>query len=1034
MGVIKIRTPSGVQQVRIAGDNPTDEEQQASINTFFSEQPAAQAVDQAVDQDTGPVEPELPARKIDYDTGVQDVDFRLNFAKGDNEAERRARLQGLGIPDEAVQIDSEGEFLLDRDLLPDDIKARYDIKGEGLLAIDEKRGFTKNDFVDFYGETRGPLLAATAASVLASPLGWVGAALTVGGASTLGYLFDEYQETEEGLRRENQDDLYRGMKREFITGGLGEGAARGVTSLFGYLAKGSGSQSANEARRMTREVISQGGKPTVRAVNESPILGRLQAIYEGVFPNQKAAQANADFVAEKLASNMKAAGYKGKATDKEKILELIDRDLIRIYGNPDDVLKQAEADLVNLVDQGIDDIIGMFGDSKPLNGSKIARQIEISKRIFDEDTDVLYGKASELLGNSKVLPTAKLVQAFERLQKDNPAFDLAGSGLGKFILKFKEGNGFRNATVSEMNGIRTALREAGYDPSLVGTQNRKFIGELLGAIDRSYTDAALQIRRNIGQGRRPDGRFTGKADAQAKDGLDLLEKANKFYGKGVGRFRDAKTAEIFRKYKDGELDVEELFDPGGVLLAPNRGDTLKKFFKSVVPGGRAAVDAPKTFDEFLARGMNAQDAQLVKGLPDEDPLKSGLMRKFEETKRFAQEVAGARGAGVEVSEAVRNSMARNFLERVSRQNRNVFGTANPSAIAEEISKLGSTGEVLFGKQYKPLMTALRDLGSSGAKITDRELALVAGQPIAEQVNLISRLTRTTNSAADNALAKGLSKAVADGDPEKVVSLIFRKNGAAFIKQAERELGEDTMDQVRQLAMERIVGNLGKEGMTAKELTESVVDGSFSTQLSKQLADYGDETIDAMFGEAGPLLRKLAKESEIVSNKPIKGLGGLAPATIAGSLSLAAFLSGPMGVIGTAGGLFLMSRALRSNTFLKTISRPKGVRPGTGEEFDRVGRAFEIMYEGIGQTAPRSDRALPSVTPTVQSEEAQQEAQVQAQEAQQTQQGPNVFQPITMTQAPNVMPGGAGTAGQVSPILLPDPATQALAQSIGRTTP
>ncbi len=1034
MGVIKIRTPSGVQQVRIAGDNPTDEEQQAIINTFFSEQPAAQAVDQAVDQDTGPVEPELPARKIDYDTGVQDVDFRLNFAKGDNEAERRARLQGLGIPDEAVQIDSEGEFLLDRDLLPDDIKARYDIKGEGLLAIDEKRGFTKNDFVDFYGETRGPLLAATAASVLASPLGWVGAALTVGAASTLGYLFDEYQETEEGLRRENQDDLYSGMKREFITGGLGEGAARGITSLFGYLAKGSGSQSANEARKVAREVISQGGKPTVRAVNESPILGRLQAIYEGVFPNQKAARANADFVAEKLASNMKAAGYKGKATDKEKILELIDRDLIRIYGNPDDVLKQAEADLVNLVDQGIDDIIGMFGDSKPLNGSKIARQIEISKRIFDEDTDVLYGKASELLGNSKVLPTAKLVQAFERLQKDNPAFDLAGSGLGKFILKFKEGNGFRNATVSEMNGIRTALREAGYDPSLVGTQNRKFIGELLGAIDRSYTDAALQIRRNIGQGRRPDGRFTGKADAQAKDGLDLLEKANKFYGKGVGRFRDAKTAEIFRKYKDGELDVEELFDPGGVLLAPNRGDTLKKFFKSVVPGGRAAVDAPKTFDEFLARGMNAQDAQLVKGLPDEDPLKSGLMRKFEETKRFAQEVAGARGAGVEVSEAVRNSMARNFLERVSRQNRNVFGTANPSAIAEEISKLGSTGEVLFGKQYKPLMTALRDLGSSGAKITDRELALVAGQPIAEQVNLISRLTRTTNSAADNALAKGLSKAVADGDPEKVVSLIFRKNGAAFIKQAERELGEDTMDQVRQLAMERIVGNLGKEGMTAKELTESVVDGSFSTQLSKQLADYGDETIDAMFGEAGPLLRKLAKESEIVSNKPIKGLGGLAPATIAGSLSLAAFLSGPMGVIGTAGGLFLMSRALRSNTFLKTISRPKGVRPGTGEEFDRVGRAFEIMYEGIGQTAPRSDRALPSVTPTVQSEEAQQEAQVQAQEAQQTQQGPNVFQPITMTQAPNVMPGGAGTAGQVSPILLPDPATQALAQSIGRTTP
>jgi hypothetical protein len=122
------------------------------------------------------------------------------------------------------------------------------------------------------------------------------------------------------------------------------------------------------------------------------------------------------------------------------------------------------------------------------------------------------------------------------------------------------------------------------------------------------------------------------------------------------------------------------------------------------------------------------------------------------------------------------------------------------------------------------------------------------------------------------------------------------------------------------------------------------------------------------------------------------------------------------------------------SFLKTISRPKGVRPGTGEEYDRIGRAFEIMYEGIGQTAPRSDRALPGVTPTVQSEEAQQEAQARAQEAQQAQQGPNVFQPITMTRAPQVAPAAIGTAGQVSPILLPDPATQALAQSLRRTTP
>ena len=35
-------------------------------------------------------------------------------------------------------------------------------------------------------------------------------------------------------------------------------------------------------------------RPTVRATNTAPILGRMQAIYEGVFPNQKAAQQNAE--------------------------------------------------------------------------------------------------------------------------------------------------------------------------------------------------------------------------------------------------------------------------------------------------------------------------------------------------------------------------------------------------------------------------------------------------------------------------------------------------------------------------------------------------------------------------------------------------------------------------------------------------------------------------------------------------------------------------------------------------------------------
>ena len=1032
MGIIQVRTPSGIKKVRIAGDTPTEAETQAIAQAFSKEMVPSDTADPTDEQI-----PSIPTREIDYDTGVQDTSFRYTFSKGDNEAEKRARLQFLGVPEEAIQIDQDGEFILDRDLLPEDVKTKYNIKGSGLLAIDERKGFTKNDWVDFAGEARGPLIGGITASLLASPLGFIPASLIAGGGSVAGYLFDEYQESEEGLRRETDEELGRGIRNEFLYGAIGEGGGRLLTSLLGRIFKGSGASTANEARALAREVIGEGARPTVRAVNESAILGRLQAIYEGVFPNQKAARKNADFVANELSEALKRGGVSGKAADKDKLVELINQDLVRIYGNPDEVVAQANNNLDNMVQSGLDDLIAKFGDeTAALDSSQIARTIDVAKRIFDEDVDMMYGRAHELLDKKRIVPTESLVRKFEQLVKENPSFDLANSGVGKFILKFKgQGNTYKKATIQELTGIRTALRDAGFDPSLVGTQNNKFIGELLGTIEKSYRRAAIEARETMLRGRRADGTFVGKKDQQIIDGLDMLDKANVFYGKGIGRFRNTKASKIFRDYKDGNLDVEELFDPNGVLLAPNRGDTLNKFFKSVVPGGREGPVAPASFDEFLTRG--GIDPKTINALPEDDYLRSTLTRKYNETKRFADEVAAARGAGVDVSNAVRNSMARNYLRRVSAQNRNVFGTPNISRLAEEIDKLGSTGEVLFGKQYKPLMQGLRDLAASGAQVTDRELASVAGMPIADQVAAIRNLTRTTNKNADNALLKGLSRAVSDGDPEKIVDLIFRKNSAAAIKQAEKELSPEAMDQVRQAAMERVLGQLPDQTTSAKEFADSVLAGEYSTHLNKILTTYGDDTIDAMFGEAGPLLRKLVKQSELVSNKPIKGLGALAPATIATSLSLTAVLASPLAAAGLATGLYTMSKGLRSATFLKLISRPTGVRPGRGEEVDQIGRALEIMYETGGQalaqqvgTGGTRTRA-PIPVPTIQAPEEQQQRPISFSPT-----PTDVFSPISAQPPPNTgqqFLENIGNNRPVSPLLLGSNfATQQLAQALGRT--
>ena len=1007
MGEIIVSTPDGDKTVVIAGDTPTEQEQQAIVDAFFANAPSTAPT--AVEE-----EPSLANREIDYDTGVQNASFRINFSKGDNEEERRARLESMGVPSEAIEIDQDGEFLLDRDLLPDDVKNKYGIEGSGLLAIDERKGFTSYDFADFYGEARGPLIGGLTASLAATGVGLIPAALIAGGGTALGYLFDEYQESEEGLRRETDEDLGYGVLKEFALGSVGEVGGRGLAAVFGRLIKGSGSQSANEARAIAREAIAGGGRPTLRAANESPILGRLQAIYEGVFPNKAAARANANFVAKELGGRMKAAGYTGKSSNPDDLLNLLNRDIERIYGDPESIVREANKTLDGTVNKEITRLIKMFGDdTKPLDSREIARSIDIAKRIFDEDVDVLYGQANKLLDNKAIVPTEALVKKFEAMAAENPSFNLAGSGLGKFILKFKNQNGtFKNATVQQMNGIRTALREAGFDPNLVGTQNNRFIGEMLGTIEQSFRNAKIIARETMLKGRDASGKFVGKENKKVIEGLDLLDKANTFYGKGVGRFRDANAEKIFRAYKDGELDVEQLFDPNGILLAPNRGDTLNKFFKSVVPGGRQSIDAPKTFDEFLQRG--GIDVNMIKQLPDDDYLKSTLMRKFNESRRFADEVAAARGAGVQTREAVRKSISRNYLERLAQQNKNIYGTFNPTKMVDEINRLGSTGRVLFGKEYNSLMKGLQDLGTVNPRIADDELARMAGMPIADQVARVRAILKEQDALANNALAKGLSRAAADRNPEQIVDLIFRKNNAAMIKQAEKELSEETMEAIRQSAMERILGQVSDPSVGAKQFTEDVLTGKHSTQLQKIFDAYGDDTIDAMFGEAGEILRRAVKKSAIVSNKEIAGLGALAPASIATGLGLVAYLTNPLATLGTAVGLKVASSLLRRPFVLKIVTRPTGVRPGKGD-YDKLGRLFEMTYETAGLAQAQQAKNIPTPVPTVQSQES---VEQQQQQAQQQKTRDSVFTPL------NIQSPTAGTPSQVSPLLVPDPVTRA----------
>ena len=118
MGIIQVRTPSGIKKVRIAGDTPTEAETQAIAQAFSKEMSALRV--RQIQQ----MSKSLLSLLV---KSIMTQEFRTPasatpFLRGDNEAEKRARLQFLGVPEEAIQIDQDGEFILDRDLLPEDVK------------------------------------------------------------------------------------------------------------------------------------------------------------------------------------------------------------------------------------------------------------------------------------------------------------------------------------------------------------------------------------------------------------------------------------------------------------------------------------------------------------------------------------------------------------------------------------------------------------------------------------------------------------------------------------------------------------------------------------------------------------------------------------------------------------------------------------------------------------------------------------------------------------------------------------------------
>ena len=211
MAIIKVETPTGIQQVEIAGETPTVEEQQAIFNTFFSgSEPTQPELDFAnatltekrdyarqmrlsgINPATGqPLTEEeyisnYKEPGVDYSTGLDSVGgfSRFQFGRMDDTEEKSGYLQGI-VGEEGFRVDPLG-----RHILTQEGRTKLGL-GEGReLAIDEE-GFSFNDVKEFAGATALPIATGIGASLIASGVGFIPGTLIVGAATAGGKLLDE---------------------------------------------------------------------------------------------------------------------------------------------------------------------------------------------------------------------------------------------------------------------------------------------------------------------------------------------------------------------------------------------------------------------------------------------------------------------------------------------------------------------------------------------------------------------------------------------------------------------------------------------------------------------------------------------------------------------------------------------------------------------------------------------------------------------------------------------------------------------------
>tara|TARA_Y100000816_G_scaffold291993_1_gene285305 strand:- start:484 stop:3717 length:3234 start_codon:yes stop_codon:yes gene_type:complete len=1071
MGVIDVQIPSGeVVQVEIAGETPTEEEQKIIIKKFTPDTSPKSKTPEidiskaskeelqnyirerraaGIDPYTGePLSEDELIRTykepgVDYATGVDSIGgfSRFQFGRMDTKEEKENYLDSV-VGKDGFRSDALGRLLLTQ-------KGRTKLGlGKGKdIAIDEE-GLSFSDVKDFAGSSGIPVAAAIGTGIVTSGLGFIPAILAVAAAGYGGKRIDEAIETAEGFQRQTPEEIERDARFEAAFAAGGEGIGRAISGLFGKLLKGPGGKEADELRANARELLKKGFRPTIAgATNESfrPILNRLQAVYEGVFPNKVAAENNLRLILK----DMKDLNLADTKT-LQGLKSVVSKDLSKYYRNNATKLSDATKEINTEIDTELNKIFSNF-DTGKVDLFETNKLVNAQRANFSELMDDLYKSVDDTLSKGTALeegpaqrfvsvkgiaetvddilrrtivninPNNRLIQSIRQYQSRQPTPGFMS---------------FREAQI-----LRKQINEATSNPELLDKLALEELVLIKKSVNSAFEDAAYRLKIS--------------ADPRASEAFSVYTRTNNLYGKGMKMFDNVATRGIIKAAQNGFFNkqyvVKELIDKNrpeliDQVLKAVRGITkedldpdMQGLIKVIDQKDAEAIlkqyESLRTFGNMNLKQAKENYAKLDKSSAVARDMKQAIERIEEVAARRAS-VFGSNGK--QVAEQVRGAIAKEYLEQM-RDESIIIDKLTGNQVVDGVkmaSLIRSRGEAidrLFAGNKKDLDDFVDVLSLTKANVSPDVLDEMLDRPLGQALNSYKEALKVAAQEESNVLVNTLR---ATDDPEVIANAVFKTPGT--IDEANKILAPETMELTKDAAMGKILKQIGAtvDDQGVVKLTDDFVDafnsGRLGSKLQGVLRTYGDETIDSMFGKgAADGLTGLAENMVKVSNTSIAGKGGLAAPQIALGFTLGNLLfSGNfLALLGTGIGFKFMSAALRRPEVLKMMMAP--TQPNKLRQFlagklaadDPIAQGFQIFQTLLSNAQLQGGRGLV--------EETKQEAQPYIEETVK-QVTPKVKEMTSdiVSQLPNVQPPAPGTsASMINPITIPDPTTLALAQTL-----